>query len=149
MNDVWIRLNTNKGFDRGFGWALWQPKYVPTPWPNEALKPDFTYYICETLKPGSRAITAKAVIRDALPPTEVACPQDAYRAVAAQLFDGNFSIGRDDWHFNPYNLAKAGSPWPQFVTAWYSTVEPVGPYALKGLERFPRTGWLITDQIAI
>jgi len=149
MNQVWIRLNTAKDSDRGFSWALWQPKYVAAPWPDDALKPDFTYYVCETLKPGGRVITAKATVKDALPPTEVASPEDAYRMVAAQLFDGTFSIARDAWHANPYNIAKASSPWPQLVTAWYSVTNPVGPHLLKGLERFPRTGWLTTDQITI
>lgn len=152
MDQVWIRLNNGwspTGDGYGFGWALWQPKYNATQWPHDDLKPGFAYYVCEQLKLGGRAITAKATVEDALPPTEAASPEDAYRMVAEHLFDGKFSIRREEWHAHHYNMAKAGSPWPQLVTAWRSITEPVGPYALEGLGRFPRSGWQLSDEIAM
>ncbi|TWP47362.1 hypothetical protein FKR81_32105 [Lentzea tibetensis] len=153
MDQVWIRLNNgwaptaDGGY--GFGWALWQPKYNATHWPHDDLETGFAYYVCERNKPGGRVVTARATVEDAVPPTEVASPEEAYRLVAEHLFDGKFSIRREEWHAHHYNLAKANSPWPQLVTAWRSTIEPVGPYALKCLDRFPRTGWLRTEEIAM
>ncbi|TWP47361.1 hypothetical protein FKR81_32095 [Lentzea tibetensis] len=152
MNDVWIRLNSGRAqFAQcgiGFGWAIWQPRYVPAPWPHDELKPDFAYYVCEDTDPGRRAITARVTVEAALPRTEVASAADAYRIVADHLFDDEFTIDQVTWWANDYNQIKAKAPWPQFVTAWRGLVEPVGPY-VPDVGRFPSTCWRRADEIPL
>lgn len=82
----------------------------------------------------------------ALPRAEVASAEDAYRIVADHLFDDEFSIDQITWWANDYNHIKAKAPWPQFVTAWRSLIEPVGPYVPDDLGRFQSTGWRRTDE---
>jgi hypothetical protein len=152
MNDVWVRLYT--GWVLGtsgdaMGWAIWQPGYQGHPWPHEELRPGFGYYVCESLEAGGRGIVARATVRNALGLTRAESPEDAHRLVADRLFDDEFSIGLDDWLDNPYNKLKADSPWPQKITAWRISTEPVGPHILSGLGQFPRTGWLNTDKIGL
>ncbi|MFS8103558.1 hypothetical protein LFM09_41190 [Lentzea alba] len=53
------------------------------------------------------------------------------------------------WHDYHYNLLKAEAPWPQRIVAWRANVEPFGPHVMDGLQRFPRTGWTKTDEIAL
>jgi hypothetical protein len=150
---VWIRLYNARhpvpGGTPGLAWAMWQPNYSATPWPHDELKPDFGYYICETLEDGSRALTHRARITHVLPPTEATKPEEAYDLVAEHVFDDALRIAPHDWHNYHYNLLKAESPWPQRIVAWRADVEPTGPHVMEGLQRFPRTGWMQTDAISL
>ena len=139
---VWVRLFNARypipGGTPGLAWALWQTNYTATPWPHDELKPDFGYYICETLEDGARAVTHKA-----------ATPEEAYDLVSEHVFDDALRVAPDVWHDYHYNALKAEAPWPQRIVAWRATVEPVGPHVVEGLQRFPRTGWLKTDAISL
>ncbi|GLZ34047.1 hypothetical protein Lesp02_62340 [Lentzea sp. NBRC 105346] len=149
---MWINLYSgwapSEEDNSHLGWALWQPKYLARPWPTDELIPGFTYYVCENTKTG-RAITGKATVVDALPPTEVASPYDVYELLAEELFDDQFTIEDDAWHANVYNRMKSQAPWPQKVTAWRTTVNQVGPHVIRDLGRFQHTGWKRTDKIAL
>lgn len=153
MEHVWVRLYNARypipGGMPGFAWAMWQPGYTATQWPHDELKPDFAYYICETLDDGTRAITHKARATHALPPTEAASPEDAYDLVAERMFDDGMRIAPDVWHDYHYNAVKAGSHWPQRVVAWRAETELIGPHVLEELRRFPRSGWLKSASIAL
>lgn len=153
MNEAWIRLYNGRrpisGSTPGFGWAMWQMGYSAIPWPHDELKPDFGYYICETLKDGVRAVTHRAKMTHVLPPTEVATPEDAYDLVAEHVFDDDLRIARNVWHAYHYNQLKAEVPWPQRIVAWRAEAEPIGPHLLDGLCRFPRTGWTRSGAISL
>ncbi|SDP53460.1 hypothetical protein [Lentzea jiangxiensis] len=84
-----------------------------------------------------------------LPPTEADKPEEAYDLMAEHVFDDDLRIAPDVWHDYHYNALKAEAPWPQRIAAWRATVEAVGPHVVDGLRRFPRTGWLKTDAIAL
>ncbi|WP_394613082.1 hypothetical protein JNUCC0626_24345 [Lentzea sp. JNUCC 0626] len=150
---VWVRLFNARypipGGTPGLAWALWQTNYKATPWPHDELKPDFGYYICESLDDGTRAITHKALMTHVLPPTKAETPEAAYDLAAEHVFDDTLRIAPDVWHDYHYNALKAEAPWPQRIVAWRASVTPVGPHVVEGLERFPRTGWLKTDAIAL
>lgn len=150
---VWVRLFNARypiaGGTPGLAWALWQTNYSATPWPHDELKPDFGYYICETLEDGTRAVTYKAVTTHVLPPTKAATPEEAFDLVAEHVFDDELRIAPDVWHDYHYNALKAEAPWPQRIVAWRATAERVGPHLVDGLQRFPRTGWLKTDAISL
>lgn len=149
---VWIRLYNARypipGGTPGLAWAMWQTNYTATPWPHDELKPDFGYYICETLEDGSRALTYRATTTHVLPPTKAAKPEEAYDLVSEQLFDDGLRIAPQDWHDYHYNVLKAEAPWPQRVVAWRAEVEPVGPHVVEALQRFPRTGWMQSEAIS-
>lgn len=152
MNDTWIRLRVGwapQGGGQALSWVLWQPGYVPSPWPTDELKPAFTYYACDELRGGGRGIIARATVVDVLRPTEVDSPDTAYEVIAKQLFDDTLSIDDLPWHTNTYNRSKTGAPWPQRITAWRTATESVGPHLLPELTRFPRTGWLRSDKIGL
>jgi hypothetical protein len=150
---VWVRLFNARypipGGTPGLAWALWQTNYSATPWPHDELKPDFGYYIGETLEDGTRAVTYKAVATHVVPPTKAESAEEAYDLVADRVFDDALRVAPDVWHDYHYNALKAEAPWPQRVVAWRATVEPVGPHVVEVLRRFPRTGWLETDAIAL
>ncbi|MEV6243934.1 hypothetical protein [Lentzea sp. NPDC051838] len=150
---TWIRLYNARypvpGGSPGLAWALWQTNYTPTPWPHDELKPDFGYYICETLEDGTRALTYRATTTHVLLPTKVAKPEEAYELVAQHVFDDGLRIAPHDWHDYHYNVLKAEAPWPQQVVAWRASVEPVGPHVVADLQRFPRTGWLQSEAISL
>ena len=150
---VWVRLFNARypisGGTPGLAWALWQTNYSATPWPHDELKPDFGYYICETLEDSTRAVTYKAATTHVLPPTKAATAEEAYDLVAEHIFDDDLRIAPDVWHDYHYNVLKAEAPWPQRIVAWRANVERVGPHVVEGLERFPRTGWLKTDAISL
>lgn len=149
---VWVRLyNARYPVPDGtpaLAWAMWQPNYTATPWPHDELKPDFGYYICETLEGGTRALTYRATATHVLPPTEATNPEEAYELVSEHLFDDALRFESDDWQEYHYNALKAEAPWPQRVVAWRAEVEPIGPHVMEVLQRFPRTGWLQTDAIS-
>ena len=150
---VWVRLFNARypipGGTPGLAWALWQKNYTATPWPHDELKPDFGYYICETLEDGTRAVTYRATTTHVLPPTTAETTEDAYDLVVEHVCDDDLRIGPEDWDDYHYNALKAEAPWPQRIVAWRATVEAVGPRVVDGLQRFPRTGWLQTDAIAL
>jgi hypothetical protein len=149
---VWIRLYNARypipGGTPGLAWAMWQTNYTATPWPHDELKPDFGYYLCETLEDGTRALTHRARTTHVLPPTETTTPEEAYELVSEHVFDDALRIAPHDWSAYHYNVLKAESPWPQRVVAWRADVEPIGPHVMEGLQRFPRTGWLQTEAIS-
>ena len=151
MNETWVRLYNARylipGGTPGFAWAMWQLGYTASPWPHDELKPDFGYYICETLRDGARAVTHRAKATHVLPPTEVATPEAAYDLVAEHMFDDGLRIAPHAWHDYYYNMLKAEVRWPQRIVAWRADVEPIGPHVLDVLRRFPRTGWLKSDAI--
>ncbi|ANZ35424.1 DNA internalization-related competence protein ComEC/Rec2 [Lentzea guizhouensis] len=153
MDQTWIRLYNARypipGGSPGFAWAMWQPGYHATPWPHDELKPDFAYYLCETLDDGTRAITHRARTTHVLPPTEAESPEAAYDLVAEHVFDDGLRIAPNVWHEYHYNVLKGEAPWPQRITAWRAEVEPVGPHVHEELRRFPRTGWTKSDSIAL
>ncbi|MEU7481322.1 DNA internalization-related competence protein ComEC/Rec2 [Lentzea sp. NPDC042327] len=153
MDQVWIRLHNARypipGGTPGFAWAMWQPGYPATQWPHDELKPDFAYYLCETLEDGSRAITYRARATHVLPPTEAADADAAYDLVAEHVFDDGMRIAPDVWHEYHYNALKAEAPWPQRIVAWRAEVEPVGPHVRDELRRFPRTGWTKSAAITL
>ena len=150
---VWVRLFNARypipGGTPGLAWALWQPNYSATPWPHDELKPDFGYYICETLEDGTRAVTYRATTTHVLPQTKAETPEEAYDLVAERVFDDELRVAPDVWHDYHYNALKAEAPWPQRIVAWRAAVKPVGPHVVEGLQRFPRTGWLKTDAISL
>jgi hypothetical protein len=149
---VWVRLYNARfpvpGGTPGLAWGMWQPNYSATPWPHDELKPDFGYYICETLDDGRRALTYRATATHVLPPTEAETPEEAYDLVSEHVFDDGLRIAPPDWHAYPYNELKAESPWPQRIVAWRAELEPVGPHVMEGLKPFPRTGWKQTEAIS-
>lgn len=152
MNDTWIRLRVGwapQGGQSALSWVLWQPGYVPSPWPTDELKPAFTYYACDELRGGGRGIVARATVTAVLGATEVDSPDTAYQVIAKQLFDDTLSIDDLPWHTNAYNRSKTGAPWPQRIMAWRTATESVGPHLLPELVRFPRTGWLRSDKIGL
>jgi hypothetical protein len=152
MNEVWIRRRVGwspQGGPTALNWALWQPRYVAQSWPTEEMRPGFQYYACEDLTGGGRGIVARATVTAVLKPTEVDSPETAYGLIADQLFDEDLMIDHESWRANAYNRTKEISPWPQRVTAWRVSVEPVGPHLLPELARFPHTGWLQTDRIGL
>lgn len=89
------------------------------------------------------------MVKSVVPLTEVSSPDHAYQLVAQHLFTDDFTISEEEWHANIYNQVKASAQWPQLLTAWYGRTEPVGPHTIPGLHRFPRTGWLFTNKIAL
>ncbi|ACU35156.1 hypothetical protein [Actinosynnema mirum] len=148
-SETWVRLHGDwmpNDHDGALGWALWQPGYNADPWPTEELRPSFAYHVCQKLDGGRRAVVAKATVQAFLSTTEVDSPEDAYRLVADELFDEGLSFPPEAWHAHPYNQLKERVPWPQRLTAWRVSTEPVGPHVLSGLEKFPRTGWLRTAE---
>jgi hypothetical protein len=153
MDDVWIRLFNARypipGGTPGLAWALWQMSYSATPWPHDELKPDFGYYICESLEDGTRALTYEATATHVLPPTKATTPEEAFALVSEYVFDDGLRIAPHVWNDYHYNVLKAEAPWPQRIVAWRANLEPVGPHVLDGLQRFPRTGWIKTDAISL
>ncbi|HEX6346646.1 hypothetical protein [Umezawaea sp.] len=152
MNGTWIRLRLGWTVPDGrsaLSWVLWQPGYVPSPWPTDELKPAFTYYACDELRGGGRGVVARATVTAVLRPTEVVSPDAAHELVAEHLFDDTLSIDELPWHTNAYNRSKSGAPWPQRIMAWRTATESVGPHLLPELTRFPRTGWLRSDKIGL
>jgi hypothetical protein len=152
MNDVWIRLRVGwspQGGATALGWAQWQPKHIAAPWPAEEMRPSFTYYACEELKGGGRAIVARATVVGVLRPTVVESAEIAHKVIADQLFDDQLTIDYEAWSTNAYNRVKASAPWPQRVTAWRVVTEPVGPHFLPELLRFPHSGWLRSARIGL
>lgn len=153
MNETWIRLYNSRypipGGTPGFSWAMWRKNYAATPWPHDELKPDFAYYICETMADGTRAISHRAKVTRVLPPTEVATPEEAYDLVAEHVFDDDLRIAPNVWHDYHYNALKAETPWPKRVVAWRAETEPIGPHTLPGLCHFPHTAWTKSDAISL
>ncbi|PRY36189.1 hypothetical protein [Umezawaea tangerina] len=152
MNDTWVRLGVGWSSPDGtvaLSWVLWQPGYVPAPWPTDELKRAFTYYACEGLRGGGRGIVARATITALLEPVDVRSPDEVHQLLCEHLFDDDLTIDDLPWHTHAYNRAKAVAPWPQRLVAWRTTTESVGPHVLPELTRFPRTGWLRSDRIAV
>lgn len=150
--DVWIRLHSGwspRGDNRAVAWVLWQPGYTAQPWPRTELRPAFTYYVCEKLPDGVRAVVARATTTAVIGLAEVLSADSAYRLVADALFDDDLAIPPEEWHAERYNREKADSAWPQLLTAWRVVTEPVGPHVLPELTAFPRTGWLRSSRISL
>ncbi|WNV83318.1 hypothetical protein [Umezawaea sp. Da 62-37] len=152
MSGTWIRLGVGwspPGGTAALSWVLWQPGYIPAPWPTGELKPAFTYYACEGLRGGGRGIVARVTITALVKPTEVTSPDEVHELLSEQLFDDDLTIDDLPWHTHAYNRAKAAAPWPQKLVAWRTAKESIGPHVLPELTRFPRTGWLRSDRIAM
>lgn len=145
MSDEWVRLHTgwsaNQASGDDVGWALWQPQYKGHPWPNEDMRRDFTYYVCDDLATGGRALVAQARVLAVLPFTEATSLAEAYRMVTDEL-GGGLQLSYPDWQANPYNQSKATSSWPQKIAAWRITTARIAPCRLPELRHFPHTGWI-------
>lgn len=148
---TWFRRDNTVGRPTSdgirFGWGYWPPDFAVDPWPHGELVPGFTYAVCRRTPDGGWGVTEHATVEYYLPPTLVASVAEAYLAVCRNLFDCHFAIEPHLWLGHRANLAKSYEPWPQFVTAWRSVVELVGPHPLPGLGHFPPSGWLHRDEI--